>query len=170
MKTVEFRARMKNRIIRVPDNLSTKLSEDKDFRVILLLDEVKNQEEKDFMKLSKERFLAGYSNSDSIYDNYWNEKAKFPFTDREKHKRRPALILLDTNDSDIIVCRITSKLYDTEFDFEVRNWEKYGLKLPSVIRLHKIASLEKNLVEQTIGIISEKLKQKLKEKFADLLK
>ena len=70
MKTVEFRARMKNRIIRVPDNLSTKLSEDKDFRVILLLDEVKNQEEKDFMKLSKERFLAGYSNSDSIYDNY----------------------------------------------------------------------------------------------------
>ena len=95
---------------------------------------------------------------------------KFPFTDREKHKRRPALILLDTNDSDIIVCRITSKLYDTEFDFEVRNWEKYGLKLPSVIRLHKIASLEKNLVEQTIGIISEKLKQKLKEKFADLLK
>jgi len=79
-------------------------------------------------------------------------------------------VLLDTDDSDIIVCRITSKLYDTEFDFEVRNWEKYGLKLPSVIRLHKIASLEKNLVEQTIGIINEKLKQKLKEKFADLLK
>ncbi len=70
MKTVEFRARMKNRIIRVPDNLSRELSEDKDLRVILLLEEVKNQEEKDFMKLSKERFLAGYSNSDSIYDNY----------------------------------------------------------------------------------------------------
>jgi len=70
MKTVEFRARIKNRIILVPDNLSTELSEDKDLRVILLLDEVKNQEEKDFMKLSKERFLAGYSNSDSIYDNY----------------------------------------------------------------------------------------------------
>jgi len=95
---------------------------------------------------------------------------KFPFTGRKKYKKRPALILLDTNDGDIIVCRITSKLYYTEYDFKVESWKECGLKLPSVIRLHKIASLEKNLVEQTIGTISDKLKQKLKKKFASLLK
>jgi len=95
---------------------------------------------------------------------------KFPFTGGENYKKRPALILLDTDDDDIIVCRITSKLYDTEFDFEVEYWKECGLKLPSIIRLHKIASLEKNLVEQTIGTINEELKQKLKEKFASLLK
>ena len=95
---------------------------------------------------------------------------KFPFTNSKKYKKRPALVLLDTNDGDIIVCRITSVLYKTEFDFEVENYEKYGLKLPSIIRLHKIASLEKATVEQTIGTINEKLKQKLKEKFAGLLK
>ena len=67
---------------------------------------------------------------------------KFPFSDRQKHKKRPALVILDTDDSDIIVCRITSKLTDTEFDFKVENWKECGLRLPSVIRLHKIASLE----------------------------
>jgi len=94
---------------------------------------------------------------------------KFPFTNSKKYKKRPALVILDTNDSDIIVCRITSVLYETEFDFEVENYEKYGLRLPSVIRLHKIASLEESLIDLTIGVINEKLKQKLKEKFASLL-
>lgn len=94
---------------------------------------------------------------------------KFPFTDRRNYKKRPALILLDTDDGDIIVCRITSKLYDTEFDFEVENWKECGLRLPSVIRLHKIASLEKNIVEQTIGTIKKNMKQKLKDKFTNLL-
>ncbi len=70
MKAVEFKARMKNKLIRVPDNLSSELSEDKDIRVIVLLEEIENQEENDFMTLSKEQFLAGYSDSDSIYDNY----------------------------------------------------------------------------------------------------
>jgi len=69
MKAVEFKARMKNKLIRVPDNLSSELSEDKDVRVIVLLEEIKDQEENDFMILSKEQFLAGYSDSDSIYDN-----------------------------------------------------------------------------------------------------
>ena len=70
MKAVEFKARMKNKLIRVPDNLSSELSEDKDVRVIVLLEEIENQEENDFMTLSKEQFVAGYSDSDSIYDNY----------------------------------------------------------------------------------------------------
>lgn len=33
---------------------------------------------------------------------------KFPFTDSKSFKRRPALIINDFNDDDIIVCRITS--------------------------------------------------------------
>lgn len=41
---------------------------------------------------------------------------KFPFTDVDKYKKRPALVLLDTNDSDIIVCRITSNMYETEIE------------------------------------------------------
>ncbi len=70
MKAVEFKARMKNKSIRIPDNLSSELSDNKVVRVILLLEEVENHEENDFRTLSQKQFLAGYSDSDSIYDNY----------------------------------------------------------------------------------------------------
>ncbi len=90
---------------------------------------------------------------------------KFPFTDGDKSKKRPALILLDSNDGDIVVCRITSKLYNSDYDFRIENWEKVGLKLPSVIRLHKIATLDKLLIEQIIGIIDAELKMIVKSQF-----
>jgi mRNA interferase MazF len=84
------------------------------------------------------------------------------------YKRRPALIVNDCNDGDIIVCRITSKLYHSAKDVLIDDWEKCGLKLPSVIRVHKIATLEKELVELIIGKIDESLKPKIKIILANL--
>ena len=78
---------------------------------------------------------------------------KFPFTDIKSFKKRPALILKDTNDGDVIVCRITSKIYQSRYDIEFKNWKRAGLKLPSIIRTHKIATLDKNLIELRIGKI-----------------
>lgn len=93
----------------------------------------------------------------------------FPFTDNYTFKKRPALILKDTNDGDIIVCRITSKLYETEYDLKLENWKLYGLKSPSVVRVHKIASLESQLAERLIGYIDESVKSDLKQMIAELL-
>ena len=70
MKALEFKARMKNNTIRVPDNLTGELSGEKNFRVIVLLEELENKEEDEFIALAQEQFLNGYSESDSIYDNY----------------------------------------------------------------------------------------------------
>ena len=70
---------------------------------------------------------------------------KFPFTDGITFKKRPAIIIKDTKDGDVVVARITSQLINTEFDVFIENWRESGLKLPSVIRLHKLASLEKNI-------------------------
>ncbi len=95
---------------------------------------------------------------------------KFPFSDGGKSKKRPALVLADTEDEDVIVCRITSKLYDSDFDFAIKDWQKCGLKLPSVIRLHKIATLEKSLIDQKIGKIDEELKKLVKRQFGRLIK
>jgi mRNA interferase MazF len=94
---------------------------------------------------------------------------KFPYTNEKKYKKRPALIIFDTRDGDIIVCRITSKLYETKFDFLVEDWKESGLKLPSVVRLHKIATLEKSLIDQKIGKTSQKLKDTIKIKFNKLI-
>ena len=69
MKAVEFKVRMKNKLIRIPENIVSELSEDEEVRVIMLLEEIKSQEKNSFMALSKEQFLAGYSDSDLIYDN-----------------------------------------------------------------------------------------------------
>lgn len=86
---------------------------------------------------------------------------KFPFTDGRSFKRRPALIINDFSDGDIIVCRITSQIYETHYDVLLENWEKCGLKLPSVIRVHKLATLEKELVEALMGRIDDPTKSKV---------
>lgn len=86
---------------------------------------------------------------------------RFPFTDGKTFKRRPALIINDFNDGDIIVCRITSQIYNSQNDIYLTNWKKSGLKLPSTIRVHKIATLEKDLVELTMGVIDEFVKAKI---------
>lgn len=87
---------------------------------------------------------------------------KFPFTDTKTFKKRPALIINDLNDDDIVVCRITSKIYETSFDVYIDNWEKSGLRLPSVIRVHKLATLEKDMVELVMGKIDNSLKEKIR--------
>jgi mRNA interferase MazF len=87
---------------------------------------------------------------------------KFPFTDGKSYKRRPALIINDYDDGDIIVCRITSQIYETQYDLNINNWEKSGLRLPSVIRVHKLATLEKDLVEVKMGQIDNSTKEKIR--------
>jgi len=93
---------------------------------------------------------------------------KFPFTDGKTSKKRPALVINDFGDGDIIVCRITSQIYNSKQDVYITNWEKYGLKLPSVIRIHKVATLEKNMVELIMGKIDKQLAANVKSIFAML--
>lgn len=93
---------------------------------------------------------------------------KFPYTDAKTFKKRPALVINDFDDGDIVVCRITSQLYDTENDVIVDNWEKAGLKLSSVIRVHKIATLDKNLVELVMGHVDNSIKDKVRKILSSL--
>jgi mRNA interferase MazF len=83
---------------------------------------------------------------------------KFPFTNSLGFKKRPALIIKDTNDGDVIVCRITSKHYNSPYDIELTNWSQNGLQLPSVIRTHKIAALEKNMIDRKLGEVDSNVK------------
>lgn len=65
------------------------------------------------------------------------------------------MVINDFNDGDIIVCRITSQIHSTLRDVMVVNWADAGLKLPSVIRVHKIATLDKEMVETVLGRIDK---------------
>lgn len=95
---------------------------------------------------------------------------KFPYTKGKVYKRRPALIINDFEDGDIVVCRITSQIYKTKNDIYIDDWERCGLKLSSVIRVHKIATLEKNMVELTIGTLNSSVKERVRKTISELTK
>ena len=93
---------------------------------------------------------------------------KFPFTDGKSFKKRPALIINDFDDGDIIVCRITSQIYETLYDVNIINWKKSGLRLPSVIRVHKLATLDKDIVEVKMGQVDNSTKEEIRTIIAKL--
>ena len=84
----------------------------------------------------------------------------FPFTDLSSSKVRPALVL-GTQDrgDDITVCFISSIIQKriSEFDILIeqkeKDFKKTGLKIKSIIRTTKIATLDKAVVVGKIGEI-----------------
>jgi len=79
----------------------------------------------------------------------------FPFTSGKRGKQRPALALVDTGDADVLVARVTTQMYNTAFDVRLSDWKGAGLLAPSVVRLHKLAAIEKNLVVRMIGTLTK---------------
>ena len=78
----------------------------------------------------------------------------YPYTTGGKAKRRPALVVLDSGDADIVVARVTSQIARSSFDVTVVDWAAAGLQLPSIARLDKLLTLEKPLVVRTLGSLS----------------
>jgi mRNA interferase MazF len=76
---------------------------------------------------------------------------QFPFSNMRAVKRRPALVLLDTGDEDLVVARITSQMTHTAFDAPIAQWRAAGLFQPSIVRLHKVATLARRLIARRLG-------------------
>jgi len=72
MKALEFKSKIKNNQIQIPIKVQSELksNKDKDVRVIVLLDDSDNYDDFVFQDLTSAQFLKGYSESDSVYDNY----------------------------------------------------------------------------------------------------
>jgi mRNA interferase MazF len=85
-------------------------------------------------------------------------------------KIRPALILEDTIDDDIIICRITGQFHNSKYDVLVNDWKASGLLIPSEIRTHKIATVEKNLIHKMIGKLDNQSLKKVNQNLANLFK
>jgi mRNA interferase MazF len=86
----------------------------------------------------------------------------FPYSDLKSGKKRPALVLADTGDRDLLVCRITSESARDVFDLGLLQWQDNGLLLPSTARVAKMASLEKNLVAKKLGRLGSPDRRKLR--------
>jgi len=85
---------------------------------------------------------------------------RFPFTDLAATKKRPALVLAVTSRSAryrlITIAMITSQVESLalEGDVTLSDWSRAGLLHPSLLRLAKVATLDGELVERTIGRLS----------------
>jgi mRNA interferase MazF len=80
----------------------------------------------------------------------------FPFTDLLGNKKRPAIILIES-DSFVTVCFISSQInYLNKFVFRLYPNESNRLKKESLVRLNKLATIDKNLIIGRIGSLSEK--------------
>jgi len=93
-----------------------------------------------------------------------------PFTSFAEGKRRPVLVVADTGDEDIVVARVTSQSGKSAFDVVVVDWQQAGLLLPSVVRVHNLATLEKGLVERELGALTADDWASIRKKVRQLLR
>ena len=79
----------------------------------------------------------------------------FPFTDLSGVKTRPAIVLAQ-NDFDVTVAFVTSQIHFKEgTDIVIDPSKENGLKRTSLIRLNKIATIDKDIVLGKLGEIDE---------------
>ncbi len=94
---------------------------------------------------------------------------RFPFTDQSRVSKRPALVLYDDGDLDILLCRVTTRPYFSPADLDINSWKESGLLKKSYIRLGKMATLQKDMVDKKLGELLSgdltRIKQRLKQMF-----
>jgi len=75
----------------------------------------------------------------------------FPFTDLKGNKNRPAIVLINS-EFDITLAFISTQLqWKEESDILLKPIKNNGLKKESLLRLSKIATIDKNLALGRIG-------------------
>ena len=80
--------------------------------------------------------------------------ARFPFTDLSGDKRRPALVVSRGNDRrpDLVVCFITSIPRNGPDMAPLSATPGTGLKVPSVVRFDKLATLDRSVITGRLGV------------------
>ena len=94
----------------------------------------------------------------------------FPFTDLSGHKVRPALILVTSKKGEDCIVAFVSSIARKPLAFDViaPMSDSNGLKADSLIRVDKIATLEKKIFVGTIGMLEPKIMKEVDTKFKTL--
>lgn len=102
--------------------------------------------------------------------------ATFPFTNLSGSKRRPALVLATIiPNADSILAFISSVMPTVVNSYELplipadADFAQTGLKIPSILRLNKLATLERPLVTRRIGKLSKQRLQAVDDRLIQAL-
>ena len=63
-------------------------------------------------------------------------------------KLRPALVIVDIGDNDVVLAPITTSKRNSLGDYKIKDWQGAGLLLESWVRLSKVASLRKEGIKK----------------------
>ncbi len=58
-------------------------------------------------------------------------------------KVRPAVVLLDSGDTDFVAAPVTSQQRHSGFELVIHDWQAAGLNVASSLRIHKLTALAK---------------------------
>ena len=72
MKALEFKTKIKNNRIQIPLRIQSELktNQDRDVRVIVLIDDPEKSDDLLVKQAAAAHFLQGFAETDSIYDDY----------------------------------------------------------------------------------------------------
>jgi mRNA interferase MazF len=96
---------------------------------------------------------------------------RFPFTDVAAAKKRPALLLARSARSPrnrlAIVAMITGQVEALHLagDVLLADWKAAGLLHPSLLRLAKVATIDGDLIDKTLGRLSSRDSRAAREAF-----
>jgi mRNA interferase MazF len=94
----------------------------------------------------------------------------FPFTDLTGNKNRPAVILVES-ENDVIVSFITSQLkWQSGFDIVIQPTALNGLKTSSLIRLSKLATIDKELIIGRLDMLDSQYADLVNQNLVQLFK
>ena len=79
---------------------------------------------------------------------------EFPYSDIQKLKRRPGVVLLHDS-TDLLVARLTTHPPRDAFDLSLNHWIESGLPRASTVRLTKLATIDHRLVHHRIGRLQD---------------
>lgn len=92
----------------------------------------------------------------------------FPFTNLKGNKRRPAVILF-VDELDVIAAFITSRIKNPKaFDFPIEPSKNNNLKKPSLIKIAKICTLDKNLIRGKLGELTSAEKVEINKRMVEI--
>jgi mRNA-degrading endonuclease toxin of MazEF toxin-antitoxin module len=92
----------------------------------------------------------------------------FPQSGISQRKRRPALIILDIGDADVVLAPITTKERAGPGDYKLKDWSTCGLLQESWVRLAKVACLEKSNIARCLGRLTDYDKDMLAQQWQAL--
>ena len=92
----------------------------------------------------------------------------FPQSGSGLSKRRPALVILDIGDADVVLAPITTRERTGPGDMKIDGWRESGLLRESWVRLAKVACLEKGDISRRLGRLTDSDRMRIARAWASL--